>query len=137
MPIRFSTSTAFVVCAATTALTDTGSIEVYDGVPPGNADTPVTTQTLLGTFFFSGPPYGDPQDGGSYVHQIAELITGGVPVADGDATWYRLKTSTGDTVWDGDCGPVGSGASLELDNITFTIGQLVTITLGDHVQPKE
>lgn len=137
MPIRFSTSAAFALCAAATALADGGTIEVYDDVIPASTDTPITTQTLLCIFTFSDPAYADPQDGGAYVHATANLITGGVPNADGLATWYRLRSGAGDAIFDGDCGLVGSGASLELDNTTITTGQLVTITLGDHVQPKE
>lgn len=137
MIIRFSTSTAFAVLAATVALANGGSLEVYDGVIPASGDDPITTQVLLVTLTLDDPAYQDPTDAGFAARAVANPITGGVPNVDGTAAWYCLRDAGGGVVWFGDCGPVGSGASMEMDSLTLTTGQPITVTLGEHYQPKE
>lgn len=134
---KFSTAGALAICAASTALVNGGTVEIYDGAPVANADTPITTQVLLASFLLADPAYQDPTDFGTAARAVANVITGGVPVADGTAAWFFVKDSVGSIIWMGDCGVVGSGAQMEMETLDLLTSQPITISLAEYFQPKE
>ena len=100
-----------------------GEIQIYDGTRPTNADTAISTQSLLVTFTCADPA-GTVTSG---------VFTGTNPDAamvaeSGIATWARIVDSSAGTIFDADVGATGAGAVIELDNASLTAGGYCTIT---------
>lgn len=100
-----------------------GEIRVYDGTRPADADTAVSTQTLLVTFTMASPA-GTVTSG---------VFTGTNPTAamvaeTGTASWARVVDSSAGTVFDADVGVTSSGSVIEIDNVTLAAGGYCTIT---------
>ncbi len=108
-----------------------GTIKVYTGSQPA---TPATspTGTLLATFTLNDPAYGAASTGVAALSVSPALSTTGV--AAGDAGWFRVADSDGNTVFDGACAT--SGAELNMSTVTVSIGLTVTITSGSYTQPQ-
>lgn len=108
-----------------------GTVKIYDGTQPANANTAVSTQTLLATVTLKNPAFGNSTTG------IATLdVTGGVSAtaaATGTASWFRVATSGGATVFDGTAG--ASGADLNLNSTSVVSGTTVSITSGTVTMP--
>src|SRR5262245_3272227 len=75
---------------------DSGTIKIYDGTQPANANTSITSQTLLVTLTFNASAFPAASSGSS----TAAAITSGVAVATGTAAWARIATSGAATVFD-------------------------------------
>lgn len=97
-----------VACAnasvdAQTALLNGGEMRLYTAPQPADADTAITTQTLLATFTFGTPAFA------AAMSRVALANTMGSDLdapATGDAAWFRLRTSGGASVMDGSVGTV-------------------------------
>jgi len=101
---------------------DGGEVRIYDGTRPANADTAISTQTLLVTFALPNPS-GTVTNGVWTAGDIdLTLIT-----TSGTATWARVVDSSGGTVFDADVGVSGSGALIELDNVSLVTGGYCTV----------
>ena len=109
----------------TAAVGASGLLRIYDGVRPVDADAAISTQTLLAELECDTV--------------FAPAATGGVLTANpltpeasapagGVATWFRVVTSGGSAVFDGDVSSVSEGTGdLELPSTTITLGQTVEI----------
>ena len=109
--------------------TSAGSIKIYDGTQPANANTAISTQTLLATLAFSTDAFGDAVAGVS----TAAAITGDSSVdADGTATWARVVDGGGNTIMDVDAGTASTimilnavafvtGGTVDADSMTLTM----------------
>jgi hypothetical protein len=111
-------------CAIVTALCNGGTINLYSGTQPANANTAVGVgNTLLATLTFNGTAFGSPTAGVA----TANAITSGTAVATGTATWFRVLKSDGVTVvYDGSVGT--SGCNLNLNSNAIQINATVSIT---------
>ena len=106
---------------ALAALCNSGTIKIYDGTQPANANTAISTQVLLATLTFGATAFGASSAGVI----TANAITSGTAVASSTATWCRIFKSDGTTVvMDGTVGT--SAANLILSTTTITSG----ITVG-------
>src|ERR1700677_1142520 len=83
---------------ATTALLNSGFIEVYSGARPATPDTALSGNTLLATLTFGATAFG----AAASAIATANAIVSGNCVANGTAAWCRLYKSDGTTVV-GDC----------------------------------
>jgi hypothetical protein len=131
---QLATATQNAACNAVVDLIDgasAGTIKIYDGTQPANANTAVSTQNLLATITLKNPAFGNSSAG------VATLdVTGGVSTsasATGTATWFRCATSGGNTVFDGSVGT--SGADLNLSSTSVVSGTTVSITSGTVTMP--
>lgn len=101
---------------------DGGEVRIYTGTRPADADTALSGQTLLVTLALPNPSgtvtSGVWTAGEIDVAMIAET---------GTAAWARIVTSGGVTVFDADVGVVGSGALIEIDNISLVTGGYCTV----------
>lgn len=102
---------------------DGGEVRIYTGTRPATADTAITTQTLLVTVELLDPA-GEVND---------DVFTGDAPDAaliaeTGTAAWARVVDSTAGTIFDADVGLTGSGALIELDNLSLVQGGYCTVT---------
>lgn len=107
----------------------TGSIiRLYDGTQPTNANTAISTQTLLVSLTISGV-FGTDSNGTITLGSV----TNGTAVASSTATFFRIVKSDGTTVvMDGSVGT--SGADLNLNTTTIASGQTVSITAGTIIR---
>lgn len=100
-----------------------GEIRLYTAPRPANADTALTTQTLLVTFE-APDPAGTVTSGvftGAAIAQAMSAETG-TPV------WARLVDSSGVVIGDANVGLTGSGAFVQLDNLNLVEGGYVSVT---------
>jgi len=100
-----------------------GEIRVYDGTRPANADTAVSTQTLLVTFTMANPAGTVTNDVFTGTNPAAAMVANS-----GTASWARVVDSSAGTVFDADVGVTSSGSVIEIDNVTLASGGYCTIT---------
>ena len=103
-------------------------IRLYDGTQPTNANTAISTQTLIVSLVVSGS-FGTDSNGSITLG----TVTNGTAVASSTATFFRIVKSDGTTVvMDGSVGT--SGADMNLNRTTISSGQLVAITAGTIIR---
>ena len=103
-------------------------IRLYDGTQPANANTAISTQTLIVSLVVSGS-FGTDSNGSITLG----TVTNGTAVASSTATFFRIVKSDGTTVvMDGSVGT--SGADMNLNSTTISSGQLVAITAGTIIR---
>lgn len=127
----FSDEAAAAQGAAVGALCNSGTIKVYDGTKPADANTAVTTQTLLGTFTFASTAFGTFTASGTAPSRVstgaAASISDITAAASGTASWFRAFKSNGTSiVFDGTVGV--SGCDLNLTDISITSGEAMSIS---------
>lgn len=106
-------------------------IRLYNGTQPANANTAISTQTLLVTLTISGA-FGTDSNGTLTLGSV----TNGTAVASGTADFFRIFKSDGTTVvMDGSVGT--SGADLNLNTTTVASGQTVSITAGTIIRANQ
>jgi len=115
-----------IVYAGTGAL-----IKIYNGTQPANANTAISTQTLLVSLPVSGS-FGTDSNGTITL----SAVTSAVAVATGTADFFRIFKSDGTTVvMDGSVGT--SGTDMILDNTSIATGQTVSITSGTIIRANQ
>jgi hypothetical protein len=103
-------------------------IRLYDGTQPTNANTAISTQTLLVSLTVAGS-FGTDSNGTITLGSV----TSGTAVASGTASFFRIVKSDGTTVvMDGSVGT--SGADMNLNTTTVASGQTVSITAGTIIR---
>lgn len=110
-----------------------GTIKVYSGTRPANANTAVGGgNTLLLTFTLTSTGFAAPSGGNMAIAGLPLTAEG---VAAGTATWWRGADSDGNTVLDGSVGAEGSGEDIEMSTTTVSVGLDVNLTAGTFTQP--
>lgn len=102
---------------------DGGTLTVYTAPVPASADIAITTQTALVAFDLPDP-VGAVEDG----VLTAATIPAALNLDTGTAAWGRARDALGAVIGDYDVGAVGSGAAIEMDNLSAVAGSLSTIT---------
>lgn len=106
-------------------------INLYAGVRPANANTAITSQTLLVSMTIPG----------SFGSDVNGTITLGAVVPDaasntGTATFFRIFKSDGTTVvMDGSVGT--SGADMNLNTVSIVSGQQVSLSAGTIIRANQ
>ena len=116
--ISLAADTADAIADAVAALCDGGVVQIYDGAQPADADTAVSTQTLLATCAFASPAFLAAVAGVATAHAIAQDASAD---DDGTAAWFRILDASANAVMDG---TVGVGTNFDC-NVATT---LVTAT---------
>ncbi len=103
---------------------NSGTLVIYAGAVPANADTALSGQTVLGTLTFGSTAFGT----AAAASMTANAITqDSAADATGTATFYRAFASGGSTVIEQ--GAVGtSGAELNLNTTSIVIGGPISVT---------
>ena len=107
-------------------------LRIYNGTRPANANTAITSQTILVELTCNATAFAAAASGGVLT---ANAISNGTAAATGTASWFRLWQSNGTTaIMDGDVST--AGADLNLNNTSIATGQTVsvssfTVTDGD------
>ncbi|TXH35286.1 MAG: hypothetical protein E6Q98_15960 [Rhodospirillaceae bacterium] len=100
-----------------TALLNGGSLKIYDGAQPANANTAITTQKLLATLTFDATAFAPAVDGVAEANDIAP----GTISQDGTAAWARCFKADGTTVVC-DLSVGASDADVIFPTVTFITG---------------
>ena len=129
--LQESTTTQNAMVDALTALANSGYLRIYDGSQPANANTAVSTQTLLAELRFGATAFGASSSGTATANAITADSSAN---ATGTAAWFRVLESDGTTVlWDGSVGT--SGADLNLNTTSIVSGATVSITSMTFTHP--
>jgi len=123
--IAFALATRTARAGEVLAALAAGTLQVYGGLRPTTPDDAVTDQTLLVEFPLPTPA-GAVNLLGNFELDHAS-IDDALAATDGTATWARLLDAADGTVADCDCGAIGSGAGLELDNVSLLAGGRVAV----------
>lgn len=103
-----------------------GFLDIYDGSQPADADTAVSGQTKLAHLALSATAAGAASGG---VLTFSAITDDSSADATGTAAWFRVTTSGGTAVFDGDVSTVAAGTGdLQLDSTSITAGQTVSVT---------
>ena len=109
-----------------------GSINIYSGVQPTDPDDGVGAGTLLAVLTFSADSFGAANASGV---ATANAITGDSSANDtGTATWARILSGAGDTVFDCDVGLASS--TINLDSVSIIAGATVDINTFTLTMPS-
>lgn len=108
--------------AIVTAVGASGLVRIYDGTRPAGPGTAISTQVLLAELTCSAT-FGTVSGG---VLTVSSITADSSANATGTATWFRVTTSAGAGVIDGNVGT--SGSDLNLPSTSTTAGQSVSIT---------
>ena len=128
----FSDEAAKAAVDAVAALCNTGTLKIYTGTQPTDANTALGAQTLLATLTLSSTAFGASSASGSAGSKIvtatANTITDDSSAdATGTAAWFRVLKSNGTSiVMDGSVGT--SGCDLNLATTSIVSGADVAIT---------
>lgn len=132
---RLTNAVASAACDAIVDAIDggagAGTIKIYDGTIPTNADTALGAQVLLATLTFSDPAFGAASNGVA----TASAITSDTSAdATGTAAWARIATSVGTTIMD--CTVGTAGDDINFNTVSFVSGATVSITALTVTVPK-
>lgn len=103
-------------------------IRIYAGTQPANANTAITTQTLLAALTITGS-FGTDSNGTLTIGSVASTTA----VASGTASFFRIVKSDGTTVvMDGSIGT--SDADMIVNSTTVNSGENVQISSGTIIR---
>ena len=132
---RLSNAAASAAADAVVDLIDAGagagSLKIYDGTIPTNANTAIGAQVLLATLTFSDPAFGAASNG---VATASAITSDSSADATGTATWARIADSNGNTVMDVTVGT--SGEDINFNTVSFVSGATIAISSLTYTQPK-
>src|SRR6185436_8628008 len=133
---RITNAAAIAACNAITALIGSGAkLRIYSGTQPVNADTGLSGNTLLAELALSATPFGAAVDNTDKATATANAVTADSSAdAAGTATWFRVVTSGGTTIWDGSVGT--TGADMNLNSVSITLGANVSISGWTFTMPE-
>lgn len=134
MAVQLATATVNAMADAVDALVNTGgagSVKVYSGTQPANANTSITG-TLLATFTLDNPAFGNASAGVITLGATPLSTTG---VAAGTASHFRCASGGAATVFDGSVTATGGGGQLQLNSTSISVGVTVQITSGTFTMP--
>ncbi|WP_426163088.1 hypothetical protein [Sandarakinorhabdus sp. DWP1-3-1] len=101
-----------------------GTINIYSGTKPANADAAVTG-TLLGTLTFADPVAPSSSGGVLTMSAITQDVSAD---ATATASWARVFDASGATVFDGTVTATGGGGFIELNTVAIVAGGPIQIT---------
>ena len=117
---------------ALSVLLDNGYLRIYDGTQPANADTAISTQTLLAELRFNAD---------AAPSAVAGVLTFNAITQDsnanntGTASWFRALKSDGTTVvFDGAVGT--SGSDINIATTAIVAGAIVGVTSAVYTVSK-
>jgi hypothetical protein len=111
-----------------------GTLRIYDGTQPTDAETAVTTQNVLATLTLNATAFAASAVTGAAGARVATAVANAITDdtsadATGTATWFRVTKSGGaQAVFDGSVAAVGGTADLLLASVSIVAGEDVGIT---------
>ncbi len=108
-----------------TATLDGGSLRIYDGTPPANADASLGSNTLLAQLTLNATAFAAASGGTATANAITADSSAD---ATGTATFFRLLTSGATVVLQGTVSATGGGGDLQLGTTSITTGLTVSVS---------
>ncbi len=109
-----------------------GTLKLYTGTQPANADTGLSGNTLLATLTFQETCAASIASG---VLTFALMDSDTSADNNGTATWARIADSAGATVFDGDVGQSGDGKTITMNSTTVVAGTTIAETSATLTYP--
>lgn len=104
-----------------------GTLVIYSGSIPANADASLAGNTVLATLTFSDPSFGAAFDNTDQATATANSITSDTSAdATDTAAFFRVFDSDSNIVLQGQCGT--SGQELNLNTLAIVAGATVAVT---------
>lgn len=119
---QLSDAAANAACNADTALVNGGSIKIYTGAQPANANT-AASGTLLATLPLNNPAFGNAAAGAAALNAAGVSASA---VAGGTAGYARFCKADGSAAWDASVGT--SGCNINMNSTSVQAGATVQIT---------
>ncbi len=104
---------------------NSGTLKIYADTIPTDADTAVGAQTLLATVDIDADAFNAAAAGAKTKQGTWSELSA---IATGTASWFRMANGADTRRIDGDVTITAGGGTLELDSLSITIAQVVTIT---------
>lgn len=115
-----------------TARVDTGgagSLRIYSGTAPADADAALSGNTLLAQLTFSATAFGAATDLNPGARATANAISDDTSAdATGTATFFRILSGAGTVIAQGDVTASGGGGSMQLNTTSIVASALVSCT---------
>ena len=102
-----------------------GTLRIYDGTPPADADTALSGNTLLAQLTMSDPSAAAPSAG---VWTASAITQDSSADATGTASFFRILDSNAVVVLQGDVTATAGGGDIELNTVSITSGSPVSVT---------
>lgn len=134
---KIDNAAAILACDAIVNSVDSGgagTLVIYDGTIPADADTAITSQNTLVTYTLQATAFGGAADAtpGATATLTAPSTPNPNASATGTATFFRVISGGGNAVLQGTCGTsdadmimsttsVVSGEAVTLNSMTFTV----------------
>lgn len=126
---------ADLIDTAINAGSGAGTIAIYSGSVPTDADTALGAQTLLAELTFSDPAFGSAADDTPGGLLTADTITADSSAdATGTASFFRLRDSDDNVVCQGSVGT--SGEDLNFNTVSFVSGSEIDVTAFTILLPE-
>jgi len=124
MAFRVADSVLNDACDAAVGNADGGSIQFYDGSPPGAVGN-APGSTLLAEADFAATAFGSASGG--------EAVAAGVPlettgITDGNIGWCRIIDSGGTVLWDEDDVSTSASSAVTVNTVTVAEGVDFAVT---------
>lgn len=110
--------------AALDTVLNSGSLRIYDGTQPTDADTALGAQVLLAQLALSATAWAAASAGS----KAANAITSATASATSTATWASFVTSGAVRLWDFTAGVSGSTPNLTLNSAAIQSGATVSVS---------
>ena len=99
-----------------------GTLKIYQGAQPANANTAIGAQTLLATIALGNPAFGNAAGGAANLNATAAATA----VTTGTAQFFRIFASDSSVVLDGSIGT--AGCNINMGSVNIQAGAQVAIT---------
>lgn len=115
-----------------------GSVVIYSGTQPADADTALAGNTVLAQITLSDPAFGAASDN----TPGAIAAASGLPLSDtsadatGTATFFRVLDSDANVIMQGDVTATGGGGDMEINSTSIVAGATVRITTFNATMPE-
>jgi len=137
MPMRIANAGARAMADVLAALANGGTLRLYSGSQPAEADA-APTGTLLASGALPNPAFGAATDGAPGGVATAAAIAAITASAPGTLGWFRVLSSGGATIWDGNIGLGASGADMIVAGASLAVvaGSSITISSLTVTMPE-
>lgn len=140
MVVHLANASAIAACAAINARIDAGAgpghLRVFAGARPADANTALTTQTLLIEFTMKDPAFGAPTQVGNTAVATATPPDPVQAAATGTATFFQILDSDENVILDGSVTDTAGNGDLKLSNTAVVAGIDVTVVSLTAVMPE-
>lgn len=128
--IRSTIAETIAALANETARMDAGTLELHPGTFPTDGDILVSSAASLVIFTLGDPAFALPTDIAGSANAVANPIADSSGLIADDVGFAVFRDSVGTQLHIVDTGLLGSGAFVQLDDLTISVSEAVSVTAG-------